>query len=692
MTTDIRSIRNVALLAHGGAGKTTLTEALLFNGKAIERRGTVERGTTVSSTEPEEIERRITITPHVTHLTWHTILINLVDCPGYIDFLEATRGVVNVVGGAVVLFSGESGVKPETERLWKMAQDALVPVIGFINEMDKPRADFIRTLGVIEQTLGLTTLPVTIPIRDGETFLGIVDLIPMTAWSARDGVFTQIDLPDSVREDAEHYRQQLVEKIVEADDALLEQYLETEQPPAEEVLHQGLKEAVLTRRLLPVFCGSALANIGVRALANGITFYLPNPLDKANIKPLEGVNPEADNAPVTRRPSAEQPFSGVIFKTAIDVYSGKLSVLRVFSGVIEADQDIYNATQQRKEKGGRLFKLLGKQMLPVERLAAGEIGAVARLAHARTGDTLCTVDHPIHYHRVGYLAPPLSYAVEVDAKSDDKVTTGLNKLTEEDPTLHFFRVGETGELILAGMGQTHLAVALARLKRKFGASASLKTPRVPYRETVTRGVRVQGRLKKQSGGRGQFGDCWIELEPLARGAGFEFEDHVVGGVIPRSFIPSVEKGIRDAMQHGVVAGYPVVDFRVRLVDGSHHSVDSSDHAFQVAGSLAFKKGMEEAGPVLLEPVMMMEITVPEDVVGDVIGDLNSRRGRITGVDAKMGNQLVKADVPMAEVLDYGNVLNALTSGRGLYTMRVGTYQEVPSHIARKVLGEQRPVG
>ncbi|MBF0154741.1 MAG: elongation factor G [Magnetococcales bacterium] len=689
---DNRLIRNIALIAHGGGGKTTLAETLLFNAKSVAKRGVVERGTTVMSTEPEEVARHITTMPHVAHYTWRECLVNLVDTPGYIDFLEATRGVLSVVGGAVLLFSGESGVKPETERLADMIHDALVPTIGFINEMDKPRADFIRTLGEIEQVLGVTALPLTIPIGSGETFQGIVDLIPMTAWSAREGVFTQIDFPASARDDAEHYRQQLVEKIVEADDALLEKFLEEETSPPDEVLHQGLKEALLTRRLLPIFCGSALANIGVRALANGIVQYMPNPRDKAIIKPIEGKNPEQGDQTERRQPLPTDPFSAVVFKTAIDPYSGKLSVLRVFSGVLEAEREVYNGTRRVKEKGGRLFRLMGKEMVPVERLSAGEMGAVAKLAQTQTGDTLCAIDHPIHFERVSYLDPPLAFAVEVDAKTEDKASTGLSRLAEEDPTLRFFRDQETNEMILAGMGQTHLAVVLDRLKRKFGALATLKTPRVPYRETITRKVRVQGRLKKQTGGRGQFGDCWIEMEPLPRGGGFVFEDAIVGGVVPRQFIPSVEKGIREAIPAGVVGGYPVVDFKVRLVDGSHHSVDSSDNAFRIAGSMAFRKGMEEAGAVILEPIMQMDVTVPDEVVGDVIGDLNSRRGRITGVVSRAGVQVVHAEAPMAELLDYGNVLNAITSGRGLYTMRIGTYQEVPSHIARKVLEAQKPKG
>ena len=685
---EIENIRNVALIAHGGGGKTTLAESLLFNGKAIARRGEVEKGATVMSTEPEEMERGITIMPHVGHCVWRERWFNVVDTPGYIDFLESTRGVLNAVGGAVMIFSGVMGVKPENERLWAMAQEATVPMIGFINKMDRPRADFIRVLGEIEKNLRVTALPVTIPIGSGDDFEGIVDLIPMTAWSARDGVFTQMALPERVRADAEHYRTRLVEKIIESDDELLEKYLDDGEEPAEALLHAGLKKAVVERSMLLLFCGSALANIGVRALSNGIAEYLPSPLDKADIKPLTGLDPDDKKREVSRSPTYEDPFSAVVFKTTIDPFAGKLSVIRVFSGVLGADQGFFNSTTQSKERGGRLFRLQGREMESVTELRAGEIGAIAKAENVQTGDTLCDANHSIVYQRVKFLDPALAFAVEVDPKTEEKASVGLAKLAEEDPTLRFYRDEETQEMILAGMGQTHLRVTLDRLKRKFGATATLKAPRVPYRETITRASRVQGKLKKQSGGRGQFGDCWIEMEPLPRGYEFEFENRIVGGAIPRQFIPSVEKGIREAMHKGILGGFPVVDFKVALVDGTFHTVDSSDNAFRIAGSLAFRKGMEEGGAVLLEPIMAMEITVPDDIIGDVIGDLNSRRGRITGVVPKVGNQIINAETPMAEVLDYGNVLNGLTSGRGLYTMRVVSYQEVPSHIARVVLEEK----
>ncbi len=685
---DILNIRNVVLLAHGGGGKTTLAEALLFNGQAIDRRGEVGMGTAVMSTEAEEMERGITITPHVGYCTWRNHWFNLVDTPGYVDFLESTRSVMQVVGGAVMIVSGQLGVKPENVRLWEMAEEARVVVIGFINKMDLPRTDFIRVLGDIEQTLRVTALPLTIPIGMGEDFSGIIDLIPMTAWSARNGQFTQIDFPESVRADALHYRTQLLEKVVEADDALLERYLEEGEEPDEATIHAGLRKAVHERRLFLVFCGSGLANIGVRALANGIVHYLPNPVEKAVIKPLVGEDPHQPGRAVARSPSVTDPFSAMVFKTTIDPFAGKLSIVRVFSGAIETDQPFYNSDRKSKERGGRLFRMQGKEMRTVNRLQAGEIGAIAKLEETRSGDTLCAMDQPIQYQRVRFLEPTLSFAVEVEAQQEDRVAAGLGKLTEEDPTLHFFRNAETHEMILAGMGQTHLRVTLDRLKRKFGVVATLKAQQVPYRETISRPVRVQGRLKKQSGGRGQFGDCWLEVEPLPRGGGYQFEDHIVGGAIPRQYIPSVEKGIQEELGKGILGGYPVVDFKVALVDGSFHPVDSSDNAFRAAGGIGFRKAMEEGGAVLLEPIMAMEITVPDDVLGDVIGDLNSRRGRITGVTPKVNNQIVLAETPMAEVLDYGNVLNAITSGRGLYTMRVIGYQEVPSHIARVVLNKK----
>lgn len=687
---EIQSIRNIALIAHGGGGKTTLAESLLFNCEAITRRGDVDKGTTVMSTEPEEIERRMTITPHLGHGLWRDRWFNLIDTPGYIDFLESTRGVLNVVGGAVMIFSGGFGVKPENERLWAMALEARVPVIGFINKLDRPRADFIRALGTIENKLHVTALPLTIPIGMGEDFRGIVDLIPMTAWSATDGIFCQMELPEEVRADAEYYRTQLIEKIVETDDDLLENYLENGVEPSLEALHRGLKEAVLTHRLLVLYCGSGLANIGVRSLANGIAEYLPSPLDKANLKPLNGIDPANPNQIITRLPLINEPFSAVAFKTIMDPFAGKLTVIRVFSGKIEPDQPFLNGEHNFKEKGGRLFRLQGKEMIPVSCLLAGEMGAIAKLESVRTGDTLCALDHPIHYERVRFMAPSHTFAVEMDSKTEEKIAVGLEKLTEEDPTLHVHRDETTHELILSGMGQTHLRVALDRLKRKFGGVATLKKARPPFRETITKRVLVQGRLKKQTGGRGQFADCWLEMEPLPRDAGYVFENRIVGGVIPRQFIPSVEKGILEVLHQGVVGEYPVVDVKVSLVDGSYHTVDSSDHAFKTAGAMAFKKGLLEGASVLLEPIMAMEITVPEDVLGNVIGDINSRRGRVLGVTPKGdGGQIIQAEVPMAEVLDYGNVLNGLTSGRGLYTMQVAAYHITPSHIARIILEQDK---
>ncbi|OSM01382.1 elongation factor G [Magnetofaba australis] len=681
-------IRNVALLAHGGGGATTLAESLFFNGGVISKRGDVARGDTVLRNEPEEIARGITISPQIGHFPWRDYDINIIDTPGYIDFLEHTRGVLSVVGGAVLCYSGVHGVKTENERYWKMVQEAEVPAIGFINKMEKHNADFIRALGQIQQDLGVTTLPLTIPIGNGDDFHGIVDLIPMTAWSAKEGVFEQIELPEEARADAEHYRAELVEKIVEGDDELLEAYLENGQEPTEEQLHAGLKEAVMTRRLLPMFCGSGAMNIGCRALANAIVNYLPSPVDKAALKPLVGVDPENHEREIARQPDVSEPMSAVTFKTVIDPFAGKMNMVRVFSGVLKADSPILNATRGVKEKGGHLYRIEGKEMTQVSHLEAGQIGAIARLSDTHTGDTLCDADNPIHYHRVRYQEPALAYAVEVDSKSEDKVSQGLQKLCEEDPTIRVHRDDETKELILAGMGQTHLAVVLDRLERKYNAKATLKAPKVPYHETLTKACRVQGKLKKQSGGRGQFGDCWIEVEPLARGEGFVFENKIVGGVIPRNFIPAVEKGVIDAMSKGIVGGYPVVDVKVKLVDGSHHSVDSSDNAFRSAGSIAFKNAMDEGGSVLLEPVMAMEVVSPDESMGDVIGDLNSRRGKITGVNPRGGAQVILAEVPMAEVLDYGNTLNALTSGRGLYTMQTGYYQEVPSHIARKALEDK----
>lgn len=685
MSKEPKNLRNIAVIAQGGAGKTKLIEMLLFQAQEISAVGSKKKGTTVMSVEPEEVERGIAITPHVGHFTWNDVNVNLLDTPGYFNFLESSRGVLPGADGAIILFSGVDGVKPEAERLWSMLVEAEVPTIGFINMMDVEEADFVKTLSEIETNLEIPSIALTLPVGMRSELPGIVDLLRLRAWSTQGGKSKEIDIPDGVQSQVETLRTQLIERIAEADDELVERYLEGEELSIEE-LEQGLKAAITKREFIPVLCGSALGNVGIDTLIEAMVNYLPSPLERDNLRPVKGRDP--NSAEEVEKIAVCDPsgsLAALVLKTTIDPFSGKLSVVRVFSGEITSNQTLLNANQNQKEKTGHLYIMQGKELQQVESLKAGEIGALAKLEQTHTGDTLCDARESIVFPPVKFADPPISYAVEAEAKSEEKVASGLSKLVDEDPTLQLYRDEQTHQMILAGMGQTHLEVALERLTRKFGGKAILKTPQVPYRETIRKKVKVQGKLKKQTGGHGQFANCWIEVEPLPRDGGFEFADLIVGGVIPKQFIPSVKKGVMDSMLKGTLGGFPVVDVKVSLVDGSFHSVDSSDFAFQTAGSMAFKSALEEASPVLLEPIMLMEIIVPEETTGDIIKDASSRRGKVLGMDTKGDKQKIKAEIPLAEVLEYGNILNAITSGRGLYTMSVSSYQEVPDSIAEKTL-------
>ncbi len=685
---DVERIRDIAVIAHGGAGKTSLVEAMLFDAKAIDRLGRVEDGNTTTDYETEEITRKISITSAPAFCDWKGYRLNIIDTPGYINFIEDTKGCLRVADGAVVIVSAISGVKAETEKVWKYACEYEIPRIIFVNKMDKELASLEMAIGEIEKSYETPAITLNIPIGAGDSLMGVIDILDMKAITLENGQVNTGDIPSDMAVVAEDYRKKLIEKIAESDDALLEKYLEGGELTRDEI-EKGIRSGSLTRRFIPVVCGSATKNIGIHQLLDAILLCLPSPLEKAMISPIRGKNPKNSND-VERKPREDEPLSAIVFKTIADPYAGKLSLFRVYSGVLKADSTIYNPTQAVKERIGQVFYLMGKKQVPAQKVGPGEIAAVAKLKDTITGDTITDETNPILFDRIRFSDPIISFAIAPKTRGDEeKVSTGLHRMLEEDPTLRFHRDEETKEMILSGMGQVHLEVTLERLKRKFGVEVIMKTPKIPYRETIKAKANAQGKYKKQSGGRGQYGDCGIEIEPLPRGGGFEFIDKIVGGVIPRQYIPAVEKGIVEAMREGVIAGYPLVDFRVTLYDGSYHTVDSSEMAFKIAGSLAIKKAVQDARPVLLEPIMKVEVITPDEFLGAVIGDLNAKRGKVQGVEPQAGgNQKIMVIVPMAEMLTYANQLNSLTSGRGLYSMEFSHYDEVPGHLAQKIIAER----
>ncbi|GAB4182046.1 MAG: elongation factor G [Geothermobacteraceae bacterium] len=681
---DTSKIRNLGIVGQGDAGKTSLTEAMLFNSGMTDRLGKVDDGSSNMDFEPEEIKRHITISSSLHHCEWQGHGLHVVDTPGYTNFLHDTRNCLRILGGAVLVVSAVDGVKAQTNRLWKWMDEFEVPRIAFINKLDRERSDYLKALDDLEKNLGTRPVPVNMPIGSEENFKGIIDLVHMKARMFQfdeKGTYSEEEIPDEYKDEAERLRFMLVEAAAEADDELMEKYLETEELTDEEIF-RGLREGTLTGVFTPVLCGSATANIGVRQLLDYIVACLPSPIDKGT---QIGTNPKTGDE-VKREPDPAEPFSAMVFKTISDPYAGKLTLFRIYSGKIKPDTTVFNPNRDCNERLSALYEMEGKKQKPVTEAEAGDIVAVAKLKETMTGDTLCDPSSPIIYESPLELKPVISFALEAKSKGDeDKIMSSLKRLMEEDPTLQVQRDEETKEMILSGMGQVHVEVACEKLKRKFGVEVVLKEPKVPYRETIKKAVEQSYRHKKQSGGKGQFADVTIRLEPLGRSEGYEFVDKIVGGVIPRQFIPAVDKGIQEAMRKGPLAGYPVQDFRITLFDGGHHSVDSSEMAFKIAGSMAFKKAMEAANPILLEPVVEMEITVPDECIGDVIGDMNSRRGKVLGVDPQGSNQVVKVHVPMAEVLKYAPELRSMTSDRGLFTMEFSHYEEVPSHLMAKIV-------
>lgn len=684
------NIRNIAVVAHSNAGKTSLVEAMLESAGAIKRLGTVEEGNTVTDYEPEEISRKITISSSMAFCDYSGHRINILDTPGFNNLLEDTRGAMRAADGAVFIASAQGGVKGEAEKLWKYADDFGIPRLVFVNKMDRDPADFFSACEAFQQTFGIETIPMVTPIGAGETFSGLVDLLCMKAYTFKDRQLKEIPIPEEVQGQVSICRKRIVEKVAELDDALLERYLEGGELTQEEIV-SGVRQGSVTGKFIPMLCGSATKNIGVKLLMDTVIHCLASPLDMAQMRPAKGKNPK-DNSEVTRKPLESEHFSAYVFKTIADPFAGKLSMFKVESGVLSADSSVYNPTTDTKERIGQVFYMMGKQQVSAQKLGPGEIGVVAKLKNTNTGNTLCEEAHQIVYPMVEFEEPMISYAIEAKNKGEeDKISIGLHRILDEDPTLRFSRDEEAKDMIIAGMGQIHLEIALEKLKRKFGVEVVMKTPKIPYRETIRAKTTAQGRYKKQSGGKGQYGDCWIEVEPLPRGSGYEFVDKVVGGSIPRNYIPAVDKGVQEAMKRGLYAGYHMVDMRVSVYDGSYHPVDSSEMAFKIAGSLAIKKAMETAKPVVLEPVMKVEISIPDEYLGAVIGDLNGRRGKVQGMEQVEGStkQKVVAVVPMAEMLTYANQLISMTAGRGMYHMAFSHYEDLPAHLTQKLLEERK---
>jgi len=685
------SIRNVAVVSHAGSGKTSLVEALTYGAGSLSTLGSVLAGTTASDFEPEEIHRRTSLSTSVLRCSFKDTALNLLDTPGSPSFTGETRSALRVADGVVLVVSAAMGVRSEIQRLWASIHDAGLPCIVFVNDLDKEGTDFALTVEALVKELEITAVPLTLPMGTGAQLTDVVDLLQNRVITPRpeSPQSQEGPVPPPWQEQVEQARRRLTERIAEEDEQLLDRYL-TDGELGDETLLEGLQKGVLHGSLVPIVGGSALRRIGVSTLMNCLTDLMPSPIHRAQRVPLQGSGLVEGSPQITRQPLGSEPLSALVFKTLIDPFVGRLSYVRLYSGTLEADTTLYNATRQVKERGGHLFSILGKKYQPIPRAVAGDIVAIGKLKDSLTGDTLCDERAPIRYPAIQFAKPVMSFAIEPKSNADiEKVSLGLHKLIEEDPSLEFVRHMETKEMVLSGMGQLHIDVALEKLHRKYGADVTLHAPKIPYRESIRSVAQAQGKYKKQTGGHGQYGDCWLEVGPLARGRGFQFENKIVGGAIPRNFVPAVEKGVIEALHEGPLAGYPVVDLRVSVYDGSYHVVDSSEMAFKIAGSMGVKKALEAAHPILLEPLMNVEVDVPADCVGAVLGDLNARRGRIVMVAANGHMETVKALVPQAEMLTYAPSLNSMTGGRGNYLMEYAQYEEVPKELVGRIVEEHK---
>ena len=680
----LERIRNTGIIAHIDAGKTTATERVLFYTGRTHRMGDVDDGTTVTDWMDQERERGITITSAAITCHWRDHQINIIDTPGHIDFTVEVQRSLRVLDGGVVIFDAVAGVEPQSETVWRQADSYQVPRICFVNKMDRVGADFWRTIEMIEERLDANPVALQVPIGVESSFSGVVDLINMQAISYSDELGTEPELgpiPAELQEEAAQKRELLLEKVAETDEALTIKYLEGEEITAEE-LRRALRHATLGGELVPVLCGSALRNKGVRPMLDAVVDYLPSPLD---IPPIVGINPKTE-AEESRPADEEAPLAALVFKIVTDPYVGRLAYFRVYSGKIKARGAVRNTNKNIKERIGRLLRMYANRREEMDEVLAGDIGATLGLKNTFTGETLSDFNRPIILESIKFPAPVISVAIEPRTDADqDKMSEALNRLAEEDPTFKVKVDEETGQTIISGMGELHLEVLVERMLREFKVRAGVGRPHVAYKETITRPVRGEGRFVRQTGGRGHYGHVCLELEPLEKGGGFEFEDKTVGGVIPRGFIPSVERGVREALDSGVLAGYPLVDLKATLVDGSYHEVDSSDVDFKIAGSMALRNGVQKADPVLLQPVMKLEVVAPEEFAGEIIGDLSARGGQIEGMRPLSGGlQAVQAHVPLAEMFGYATDLRSRTQGRGVFTMEFDYYDQVPPEVRKRV--------
>ncbi|NOX90265.1 MAG: elongation factor G [Calditrichaeota bacterium] len=682
---DKSRIRNIGIMAHIDAGKTTTTERILFYTGRLHRMGEVHDGAATMDWMEQEKERGITITSAATTVKWHDSEINIIDTPGHVDFTVEVERSLRVLDGAVALFCAVGGVEPQSETVWRQADKYNVPRIAFVNKMDRVGADFFNVLDMMRKRLGANPLPLQIPIGEGDLFTGLVDLVEMKAIlyneSSLGKLYEEAEIPKGLIDKVNECRTNILEAVADYDEALMIKYLENEDITVRE-LKNAIRKATIDGKITPVFCGSAFKNKGIQRLMDGIVDYLPSPLDKGAVK---GINPKTGEE-ILRKPKDDAPFSALAFKIQADPYVGRLTYVRVYSGQLNSGSYVYNTTSDKKERVARILRMHANHREDIDVARAGDIVAIVGLKHTKTGDTLCDPKHTILLESMNFPEPVISVAVEPKTKADqDKLSQSLMKLSDEDPTFRIRTDEETGQTIISGMGELHLEIIVDRLLREFKVGASIGEPQVAYKETITKKVEAEGKFIRQSGGRGQYGHVKIEMEPNEPGKGFEFVDGIVGGVIPREFIPAVKAGIQEAMKNGVLAGYPVEDVKIRLFDGSYHDVDSSEMAFKIAGSIAFQEGAKKANPVLLEPIFSIEIVVPEEYLGDVIGDLNSRRGKISGILPRKDAQVVSGMVPLSEMFGYATQLRSITQGRAIYTMQFSHYEKVPEQIAKEII-------